>query len=223
MDAYFFDTGLMPLFISDMYLSAVPANTSGTALLSSLDAIAAASESIADATLVERRIQSTQDYSLAQIHGIMSCVVPGYVMNHSSSGRTNFPAFLGKNSTRTKNTRLINELNSHLSHRITGGSVALVLDYFPLLKSKFTAPLINCASYAKEKINATITSLVEMMNQFGISKEDWDTLTTLNNYSNKELSIPSLIKSSFTRIWNKNGKCISLDDVRMIFQNLCFL
>ena len=53
------------------------------------------------------------------------------------------------------------------------------------------------------------------MNEFGISKEDWETLTTLNLYGAPELKIPTAAKTAFTRTYSKIGKVISSDELVM--------
>ena len=52
-------------------------------------------------------------------------------------------SYLGKASTQRKNNRLISELTTHLGSNVSGGSRAVVLDYFPALRNKFSRPLMQ--------------------------------------------------------------------------------
>ena len=53
------------------------------------------------------------------------------------------------------------------------------------------------------------------MNEFNISKDDWDTLTTLNTYQRFELHMSSAAKTQFTKLYNKHGKVFDMDDLSM--------
>ena len=93
IEAYFFDTGILPLFIQEMYVNSIP-NRNGSNTVIELEALASASELIAEATIIERQIQRNQDYSAAQFHGFLSCVMPGFTVGTGGGGtRIGFPAY----------------------------------------------------------------------------------------------------------------------------------
>jgi hypothetical protein len=119
---------------------------------------------------------------------------------------------MGKSSTQRKNNRLVSELTTHLGSNITGGSRAVAMDYFPMLRDRFSKPLMQ-KNMTKEQIASTCTAVVEEMNAYGICKEDvQETLWTLNSYGKfDEKEIASNVKSAFTRTCTKIGKTFSTD------------
>lgn len=113
-----------------------------------LNRLVQASESIAAADVVGQRIARDQTWGLAPLHGVLACVAPGSYVTHSPTsppalrridascdacrytsqcrhryargpcGRVGFPAWLGKNSTRNKRSRMLRETTAHMQARI---------------------------------------------------------------------------------------------------------
>ena len=117
MDSYFVDTGIMPLFVQENYARSFSSTrSSGGKSLTEIDAIVKASESIALGDVVDQALRTTMNFKLAPIHAIMSCVGPGFHTRGTLGWQSKaFPSWLGKNSTRTKNARLLGEIASHLN------------------------------------------------------------------------------------------------------------
>jgi replication factor C subunit 1 len=145
VEAWFNDTMFMPGYVQDTYVTGGPRpGASGAEQLRHLEALADAAGSMSEATLVHRRVYSSQDYTLSQFHGFMACIVPGLCLAGAVAGNQfGFPSYLGKASTTRKNVRLISELTTHLGPNVSGGSRAVVLDYFPMLRHRFTQPLLQ--------------------------------------------------------------------------------
>ena len=58
-------------------------------------------------------------------------------------GRQEFPSWLGRNSTRKKNDRLIHELTSILSLEISSDARHLSQDYLPIIRNQLLTPLLS--------------------------------------------------------------------------------
>lgn len=114
MDVYFHDFSMMPLFVQDNYLKANYAKVSGLdgrkKQLKDLELVAAAAESISDGDLVDHMVHgsvsfelpifspldailflSAQQWSLLPVHGIFSCITPGYYCSGSGT-RSGIPS-----------------------------------------------------------------------------------------------------------------------------------
>ena len=99
---YFVDTSMTPLLVYENYLSISPPPPPGLppAQLQAwlLHRATLASEFIACSDVVGARILKEQQWGLAPLHGALSCLAPGYMMQ-GNLGRLQFPQWLGRNST----------------------------------------------------------------------------------------------------------------------------
>jgi hypothetical protein len=149
---YFVDTSMTPLLVYENYLSVSPPPPPGLppAQLQAwlLHRATLASDFIACSDVVGARILKEQQWGLAPLHGALSCLAPGYMMQ-GNLGRLQFPQWLGRNSTGksteaptapsrarrmqvvlttapdalptgTKRQRLLRELTGHLSAHVSG-------------------------------------------------------------------------------------------------------
>ena len=100
LEAYFVDSSLMPLMIQENYIRAKA--TTQRSLLGNgnpnfITLTAAAADSISAACHVDSMIRgSNQEWSLAPLHGFLSCVAPAYFVHGSLSGMIGFPGWFGK-------------------------------------------------------------------------------------------------------------------------------
>lgn len=74
--------------------------------------VSAASDAISYGALVEQKIRSTNNWSLLDSQAMYSSVLPGYYM-HGTMRQPQFPGWLGKNSKRTKLSRMVTEIHIH--------------------------------------------------------------------------------------------------------------
>jgi len=99
---YFVDTSMTPLLVYENYLSVSPPPPPGLppAQLQAwlLHRATLASDFIACSDVVGARILKEQQWGLAPLHGALSCLAPGYMMQ-GNLGRLQFPQWLGRNST----------------------------------------------------------------------------------------------------------------------------
>ena len=100
-----------------------------------------ASEAIADADLVGTRILRDQSWGLAPLHGVLSCVTPGFKAATPGGVRVQFPSWLGRNSTRNKRMRLLREAASHAAGRVSASQESVRTAYIPALRGPLLAPL----------------------------------------------------------------------------------
>ena len=109
---------MTPLLVQENYLSVTPHNLPSNLPLgrrdfSHLIATAQAADFIAIADVVSARVSSQQQWSLAPLHGALSCLAPGACVQGNIS-RLQFPVWLGRNSTNTKRWRLLGECATHM-------------------------------------------------------------------------------------------------------------
>lgn len=112
-----------------------------------LDLLAQASSDIAMGDIVGRALQSANVWSLLPTQAIFACLRPGRLLRGplpGGAGGVVFPTWFGKNSTQSKNSRLLSELSQHTRLSTHGGANdprSLLLDYLQPLAIKLTAPL----------------------------------------------------------------------------------
>ena len=89
IDLYFMDYGMVPLMVQEMYIKSklnLPPTTApgkSRAELIGLQRLSDAAESISDADLFENKIRREQDWGLLPVHGVLSCIRPGYIARGS--------------------------------------------------------------------------------------------------------------------------------------------
>ncbi|KAF9365235.1 hypothetical protein BGX34_010798 [Mortierella sp. NVP85] len=208
-DLYFNDYQLAPLMIQENYVRMNPtdarADPSG---LEAIELMSKAADSLSDADMVDSMIHgSAQHWSLMPVHAAFSCVRPSYFVHGSmrpGSGGAygpmmQFPGYLGQNSKASKYNRLVKEIQIRMRLKISGDKNEVRQSYLPALFPALTQPLIQQGADA-------IPELIEFMDNYYLSKEDWDTVLELGigkNDAKKVLdSIPSATKSAFTRKYN---------------------
>jgi replication factor C subunit 1 len=100
------------------------------------------------------------------LHAIQSAVAPGYWTSGGLEGRIAFPSWLGRNSTRTKNTRLVKELKTIMSLDTTAGQASIATQYLPLLRTKLLQPLLRNGAEG-------IQEVIDMMAGYAFTKDDF--------------------------------------------------
>lgn len=107
--------------------------------------------------------------------------------------------YLGQNSKTSKYNRLVKEIQIRMRLKISGDKNEVRQSYLPALFPALTRPLV-------ERGLEAIPELIEYMDGYYLTKEDWDTVLELGigrNDGKKVMeSIPSATKSAFTRTYN---------------------
>ncbi|KAF5101270.1 hypothetical protein D0Z00_000940 [Geotrichum galactomycetum] len=201
---YFDDHDFTPLMIQENYLNTFPSSVTNGRFASHLDAVAAAADAIADGDLVDKKIRGTQpQWSLMPFHGFMSSIIPSSYIAGQGLGRYNFTGFLGQNSKRNKNIRLLEEFHSHARLSISATHDEVRLQYLPLLMSyKLIDPIL---AYKE----AGIDEVMELMDNYHLTKDDWSVAMDLSvgdkSYATKAKNLSTGMKSMFTRNYNKTS------------------
>ena len=131
----------------------------------------------------------------------------GQISTAPITAYASFPEWMGKNSTKNKRHRILNELTTHLGHRSTGNTSAIRLDYFGYLRNHVLNPMIvNQKDGVKESVG--------IMEEYSLTRDD-----VFETFKEFHLATPGTsgavlpherlkasTKSSFTRYFNKNAK-----------------
>ncbi|KAF9115055.1 AP-3 complex subunit delta [Mortierella sp. AM989] len=208
-DMYFNDYQLAPLMIQENYVRMDPTNARGDPHgIEAIELMSKAADSLSDADLVDTMIHgSAQHWSLMPTHAAFSCVRPSFFVHGSmrpgSGGQfgpmMQFPLFLGQYSKSAKYNRMVKELQIRMRLKISGDKNEVRQSYLPALFPALTKPLL------RDGVDA-IPELIEFMDSYYLSKEDWDSVLELGigrNDGKKVMdNIPSTTKSAFTRKYN---------------------
>ncbi|OBA21977.1 DNA replication factor C, large subunit [Metschnikowia bicuspidata var. bicuspidata NRRL YB-4993] len=197
LDLYFNDIDFAPLMIQENYLVTRPRVLSQQ---EHLRRVAAAADAISESDRISSLIRSSeQQWSLLPFHGVMSTVKPAMETNGSIMGRINFTSWLGNFSKTNKNMRLLQELQYHARLRTSTSKSDFRLDYVPVLRDALTKPLLSQGE-------AGILEVIDTMDQYFFSKDDWDSVLELGVGAKTGpdilKGIPTKVKSAFTRKYN---------------------
>ena len=140
---------MTPLLVQENYLSVgyhmPPHIKPNQQAAFTLHQLVKASDYIAASDIVGTRILKDQMWGLAPLHGALSCIAPGY-MAQGNLGRTQFPSWLGRNSTANKRQRLLREAVGHMQATISGSKEEVRLSYMPALRHPLVSPLLKQGS-----------------------------------------------------------------------------
>ncbi|XP_017775919.1 PREDICTED: replication factor C subunit 1 [Nicrophorus vespilloides] len=194
---FFYDYSIAPLFVQENYLQVVPHCNKKDLL----ERVASAADAISMGDIIDKKIRSTNNWSLLESQAMYSSVLPGHYMSGHFGGQINFPGWLGKNSKRTKFQRLMTELQVHMRTTASASKTAVNLDYIYYLRDSIVKPL------QKEGSDGVAKSL-EVMQAYNLLREDLDSILELSQWPKRKdpmASVESKVKAAFTRAYNKEG------------------
>lgn len=216
IDMYFVDSSLMPLMVQENYLRA-KANTARELVRSGdsaasvsesrksasfMDLATAAADSISEADLIDSIIRgANQEWGLAPLHAVISCVRPAYYCHGSMGGRIEFAGWLGQNSKAGKNQRLLGEIAKH-AYLADGGCTRqeMRLTVLPVLARRLLGPL---QARGGEGIDETIG----LLDAYSLGRDDFDSILDLALDASCSMAayvkIPTAVKTAFTRRYNQ--------------------
>ena len=218
-DLYFEDSGLVPLFVQDLYLKAKPRLAAGVVrrqnvsaekagkLLEcdAMDVVSQAADYIAGADMMNGIIYQEQDYAFMPVHAVLSSVAPGYLMSAGGvQGGMAFPSWLGKNSTRLKRGRLIREMKMAMSLTSPASFTDYITDYLPVLRIELVEPLMQ----QQHSSDDAVTTVCDTLDQLGLVKDDWDMLVEVTDDlvpPKDKLVLDTAVKRRFTSEWKKGA------------------
>ncbi|GAA6031539.1 hypothetical protein JCM8097_006509 [Rhodosporidiobolus ruineniae] len=206
LDVYFQDHSIMPLFVQENYIKSKFSRSTGNhgkeLALKNLELMTKAADAISDGDLVDAMIHGPQQHwSLMPFQGMMSCVRPASFC-YGSGPFAAFPAWLGKNSTQGKLQRALGEIQIRMRLRVSGDRREIRQSYIPALYPRLVRPL-------QEEGADAIEDVIDLMDHYYLSKEEWDAITELGVGEGFEQEaelkkIESKVKAAFTRKYNAN-------------------
>ncbi|KAF5365675.1 hypothetical protein D9758_003145 [Tetrapyrgos nigripes] len=211
MDYYFQDHSFVPLFIQENYLKTQPSRIRDLdgpdKVLKHLKLMDEAASSLSDADLVDGMIHgSEQHWSLMPLHAVCSTVRPasclyGPGVHYGGPNAMSFPQWLGQNSKQNKLSRQLGDVQTHMRLKVSGDKSEIRQSYVPAIYPSIVQPLIDEGSNAIEDV-------IQTMDEYYLSREDWDTIVELGVDNRKDelvlKKIPAAVKSSFTRKYNSS-------------------
>ncbi|KAF9494490.1 DNA replication factor C, large subunit [Pleurotus eryngii] len=209
IELYFHDHSFTPLFIQENYLKTQPARVRSLQgpeqILKHLDLMDRAASSISDGDLVDALLHGPeQHWSLMPLHAVCSAVRPASFLYGQGAGyggpnAMSFPQWLGQNSKQNKLNRQLTDVQVRMRLKVSGDKSEIRQSYLPALFPHIVRPLIDDGSAAVDKV-------IERMDEYYLSKEDWDTVVELGVDQNKDelvlKRIPAATKTAFTRKYN---------------------
>ncbi|XP_041642033.1 replication factor C subunit 1 [Cheilinus undulatus] len=197
-DLFFHDYSLAPLFVQENYLHVRP-KAAGGDQKSHLVLLSKTADSICDGDLVDRRIRSGQNWSLLPTQAIYASVLPGELMRGYMNQFPIFPSWLGKNSSTSKHSRIVQELSSHMSLKTLSSRQAINLDYLHYLKQALLSPL-------QRKGADGASEAVQLLDDYQLIREDVDSIMEISVWGGQPdpySKLDSKVKAAFTRAYNK--------------------
>ncbi|KAF7656692.1 hypothetical protein LDENG_00037960 [Lucifuga dentata] len=199
-DLFFHDYSLAPLFVQENYLHVRPAAARGD-LKSHLLLLSKTADSICDGDLVDRQIRSRQNWSLLPTQAIYASVLPGELMRGYMGQFPTFPSWLGKNSSTSKHSRIIQELSSHMSLKTLSSRQAVNQDYLPYLQQALLSPLQRRGAEGASQA-------VRLLDDYQLIKEDVDSIMEISIWGGQPdlySKLDSKVKAAFTRAYNREA------------------
>ncbi|KAG7241298.1 hypothetical protein INR49_025816, partial [Caranx melampygus] len=197
-DLFFHDYSLAPLFVQENYLHVRPAAAGGD-LKSHLVLLSKTADSISDGDLVDRRIRSGQNWSLLPTQAIYASVLPGELMRGYMSQFPTFPSWLGKYSSTSKHSRIVQELASHMSLKTLSSRQAVNLDYLHYMRQALLSPLQRFGAEGASQA-------VQLLDDYQLVREDVDSIMEISIWGGQPdpySKLDSKVKAAFTRAYNK--------------------
>jgi replication factor C subunit 1 len=201
IELYFNDHEFSPLMLQENYLGTNPMqalNYSGKEKnMKTLELASQAADSISDGDLVDRMIHgSQQQWSLMPTHAVFSFVQPAsFVAGSTAGNQTRFTSWLGKNSSTTKLTRMVKEIQAHMRLRSSGDRHEVRQQYIPVLWTELVQKL------QKEGKDA-VPDIIELMDSYYLTKDDFDAIMELGigPMDQEKVKIETQAKATFTRL-----------------------
>ena len=180
LDAFYMDPDLMPLMIQENYLLFASGKRNSPSAPFTLSCVSRAAQALSDSDLLNESIRRRGRWDLSNALALCAAVLPGhYMAGPQMVERASFPSWLGKNSTTTKNARLLAELELRVkAARCPGGALGcavtrptLRLDYLPTLSDALIRPLLQQGADGAAAVG-------ERLDAYYLSLDDWRTVTS---------------------------------------------
>ncbi|KAL1939716.1 hypothetical protein VTO73DRAFT_9749 [Trametes versicolor] len=216
IELYFHDPSFVPLFMQENYLKTQPSrirNTDGPEkTLKHLELMYKAAESLSDGDIVDSLIHGPNQYwSLMPLHAVCSTVRPasflyGMGAGYGGPNAMSFPQWLGQNSKQSKLSRQLTDVQARMRLKVSGDKAEIRQSYIPSLFPHIVKPLT-------EKGASAVDDVIETMDEYFLTREDWDTIVELGVDDRADAhvlkKISTATKTSFTKKYNSRDHPIA--------------
>jgi replication factor C subunit 1 len=215
-EAFYVDYNFVGLMVQQNYLRVVQNDFSQTVRTKNddegvkvLERMSAAADSMSDFDLVSTTIMRSQNWTLLPFSSICAVKTGFHASGPTGSffpGYPEFTSYLGRNSTKTKKSRLLQEIQYHANYHVSGGTHELRMTYLPAFRDRFLALLKGSGSESggSDNVNETI----DLMDAYGLDRDDvMEKFDEFNMDPKAETfaKIESKRKAAFTRAYNERA------------------
>lgn len=210
-NAFFVDYSLIGLNVHQNYLKVMISQHNEAKLggdddvLKFLERMHDATETMSDYAVAEQAIRGgDMNWGLLPFSGMLAVKTGFHAGGEKGGFLPGFPEFsawMGKNSSRGRKNRLLQELAYHMNYKISGGITELRLNYLPLLRDRFVTLLFD-------EDGSRTTEAIELMDEYGLDRDDvFETLEEFKMLQSSKsfASLDSKQKAAFTREYNKGS------------------
>jgi replication factor C subunit 1 len=214
-DAFFVDYMMMGLMVHQNYLKVCTGGYNSAKLggdpdaeIGALDQIYEATAAMSDFGMCEESLRGgDQNWSLLPLCSVLAVKVGYHAGGPAGGFLPGFPEFagwLGKNSTRNKKIRLLQEFRRHMNYKISADAPELRMNYLPIIRQQLEELLFH-------KDGAKVTETISLMDDYGLDRDDVFENFDEFLFNSKELRVKkfgdldSKSKKNFTRAYNSTA------------------
>lgn len=211
-DAFFVDYMLMGLMVHQNYLKVCSGQFNSAKLkndddaeVEALNQMSNATDAMSDFGMCEDKLRGgDQNWALLPLCSVLAVKVGHHAAGPTGgflAGNPEFAGWLGKNSSRNKKIRLLQELRRHMNYKVSADAPELRMNYLPIMRKQFEELLFS-------KDGAMVTEAIELMDEYGLDRDDVFENFDEFLFNSKELKVKkfgdldSKTKAAFTRAYN---------------------
>jgi len=202
----------MGLMVHQNYLKVASGQFNGAKIngdedaeLEALDRIHDATHAMSDFGMCEESLRGgDQNWALLPLCSVLAVKVGHHAGGPNGGMLPGYPEFagwLGKNSSRNKKIRLLQELRRHMNYKVSADAPELRMNYLPIMREQFQQLLFD-------KEGPRVTEAIELMDEYGLDRDDIFENLDEFTFNAKELKVrkfgelDSKSKAAFTRAYN---------------------
>jgi len=213
-DAFFVDYMLMGLNVHQNYLKVSQGQFNDAKKKGDSDLEVRSLEQMHDATLAmsdfgvceEQLRGGDQNWALLPLCSVLAVKVGHHAGGPNGGFLPGYPEFagwLGKNSSRGKKMRLLQELRHHMNYRVSADAPELRMTYIPIIRQQFESLLFD-------KEGAKVKESIDLMDEYGLDRDDvFENLDEFLLASAKDVNrfgdLNSNVKAAVTRVYNQTA------------------
>ena len=174
-DAYFVDYMMMGLMVHQNYLKVATGQFNAAKLkgdedaeVDALDRVHKAAHAMSDFGTCEGTLRGEQNWSLLPLCSVLAVKVGHHAGGPGGGMLPGYPEFagwLGKNSSRNKKIRLLQELRRHVNYQVSADAPELRMSYLPVMRQQFQRLLFDGEG-------ARVKEAIELMDEYGLDRDD---------------------------------------------------